>query len=178
MSCFGFKGGIGSASRMLTLEGAAYHLGVLVLANFGRAGDLRLPDGQRVRPSAAQEAERGSVIVVIATDVPLDHRQLRRVVRRAGAGLAWCGAFWGNGSGDIFLGFTTANRMPHEARTDLVTHRLLAEARIDLVFEATAEATQEAVYDALAASDTVAGRDGHKREGLRYALARQGEKRA
>ena len=172
MSAFGFKGGIGSASRLLRLDGSDYHLGVLLLANFGRAGDLRLPDGQRVGIGEAANAERGSVIVVIATDLPLDHRQMRRVIRRAGAGLAWCGSFWGNGSGDVFLGFTTANRMPHEAKTALVAHRVLAEARIDLPFEAAAEATQEAVYDALAASDTTLGRGGHEREGLRHALAR------
>jgi D-aminopeptidase len=93
MSCFGLKGGIGTASRRLRLDGAEWHLGALVLANFGRAGDLRLPDGRRVRPAGgragrADAAERGSCIVVLATDVPLEHRQLRRVARRAGAGLA------------------------------------------------------------------------------------------
>jgi hypothetical protein len=73
------------------------------------------------------------VIVVFATDVPLEHRQLLRVIRRAGGGLARCGSFWGNGSGDVFVGFTTANRVPYEAATDLLTHRRLAEERIDIV---------------------------------------------
>ena len=171
MSCFGLKGGIGSASRRLRLDGEAYHVGVLVLANFGRAGDLRLPDGRRVDPAAPPMHEAGSCIIVLGTDIPLDHRQLGRVARRAGVGLAWCGSFWGNGSGDIALGFTTANRMPHTADTDLLDHRVLAEGRIDRLFQAAAEATQEAVLDALAGAETTVGRHGHRRVGLAELLA-------
>jgi D-aminopeptidase len=166
MSCFGLKGGIGSASRRLRLDAASYHLGVLVLANFGRAGDLRLPDGRRIDPSSPAVPEAGSCIIVIATDIPLDHRQLARIARRAGVGLAWCGSFWGNGSGDIGLAFTTANRMPHVADQDLLDHRVLAEGRIDRLFQAAAEATQEAVLDALAGAETTEGRQGHRRVGL------------
>ena len=170
MSCFGFKGGIGSSSRRLTLDGADHHLGVLVLANFGRAGDLRLPDGSRIAPPANPEPDRGSVIVVMATDVPLEHRQIKRVIRRAGAGLARCGAFWGNGSGDVFFGFTTANRTPATPKSDLLSHGVLTEDRIDVLFEAMAEATNEAVLDALAAAETTIGRTGHRRPGLREAV--------
>jgi D-aminopeptidase len=166
MSCFGLKGGIGSASRRLRLDGETFHLGVLVLANFGRAGDLRLPDGRRIEPPAAPVAETGSCIVILATDVPLDHRQLARVARRAGVGLAWCGAFWGHGSGDIALAFTTANRVPHAPTGDLLTQRVLTEGRIDRLFRAAAEATQEAVLDALAAAPSMVGRDGNRRVGL------------
>ena len=166
MSCFGFKGGIGSASRQLTLDGAEFHLGTLVLANFGRAGDLTLPDGRVVRPAAASAPERGSVIVVVATDVPLEHRQLQRVIRRAGAGLARVGSFYGHGSGDVFLGFTTANRTPHDATADILPLRAIAEGKIDHLFEAVAEATQEAVLDALAAAPDTVGRAGHFRPGL------------
>jgi len=170
MSCFGFKGGIGTASRVLRLDGIDHHLGVLVLANFGRAGDLQLPNGRRVDPTSAPTPESGSVIVVIATDLPLDHRQLRRVIVRAGAGLAWCGSFWGHQSGDVFLGFTTANRVPHDPPKQILPQRMLAEDCLDLPFQAAAEATQEAVYDALAAADTTTGRAGHTRPGLRHAL--------
>jgi len=170
MSCFGFKGGIGSASRVLRLDGADYKLGVLVLANFGRAGFLQLPDGRRIDPASTPAPEQGSVIVVIATDLPLDHRQLRRVIVRAGAGLAFCGSSWGHQSGDVFVGFTTANRVPHEPPGAILPQRMLAEARIDLPFQATAEATQEAVYDALVAADTTTGRAGHSRPGLRHML--------
>ncbi|MCC6719439.1 MAG: P1 family peptidase [Acetobacteraceae bacterium] len=166
MSGFGCKGGIGSASRQVTLDGTVFHLGTLVLANFGRAGDLTLPDGRRVGPADAPAAERGSVIVVVATDVPLEYRQLRRVIRRAGAGLARVGSFYGHGSGDLFLGFSTANCTPHDAKSDIQPLRAIAEARIDLLFEAVAEATQEAVLDALAASPSTTGRAGHFRPGL------------
>ena len=166
MSCFGLKGGVGSASRRLRLDGTAWHVGVLVLANFGRAGDLRLPDGRRIDPEAAPMAEAGSCIIVIGTDVPLEHRQLMRVAKRAGVGLAWCGSFWGNGSGDIALAFTTANRVPGAADDAFVDHRVLVEARIDRLFQAAAEATQEAVLDALAAAETTEGRHGHRRVGL------------
>ena len=171
MSCFGLKGGIGSSSRSMRLDGEAYHLGVLVLANFGRPGDLRLPDGRRVDPAVA-ETEAGSCIVVIATDIPLDCRQLGRVARRAGAGLALCGSFWGSRSGDIALAFTTANRVPHDADVDFLEHRMLAEGRIDRLFQAAAEATQEAVLDALAAAETTVGRHGHRRLGLAEVLPR------
>ncbi|HYG85764.1 MAG TPA: P1 family peptidase [Azospirillum sp.] len=168
MSAFGFKGGIGTASRRLTLDGGGFHLGVLVLANFGRAGDLRLPDGRRVAPPAgpAGGTEKGSVIVIAATDVPLDHRQLRRVARRAGVGLARVGSFWGNGSGDIALAFTTGNRVNHDEAADIVSFRVLNEGRIDRLFEAMADATQEAVLDALVAAEPLTGRDGHHRPSL------------
>jgi D-aminopeptidase len=166
MSCFGLKGGIGTASRRLRLDQRIYHLGVLVLANFGRAGDLRLPDGRRIDPGSGPVAEAGSCIVVLGTDVPLDHRQLGRVGRRAGVGLAWCGSFWGNGSGDIALAFTTANRVPHAAERDIFAQSVLAESRIDRLFQAASEATQEAVLDALATAETMQGRQGHRRLGL------------
>jgi D-aminopeptidase len=172
MSCFGLKGGIGSASRRLRLDAATWHVGVLVLANFGRAGDLRLPDGRRIDPESSPVAEAGSCIIVIATDVPLEHRQLARVAKRAGVGLAWCGSFWGNGSGDIALAFTTGNRVPGAADDAFVDHRVLAEARIDRLFQAAAEATQEAVLDALAAAETTEGRHGHRRVGLAEVLGR------
>jgi D-aminopeptidase len=175
MSAFGFKAGIGTASRGLTLDGVRYHLGALVLANFGRAGDLRLPDGGRVGPRpdvpgagapGPGAPEAGSCIVVLATDVPLEHRQLRRVARRAGAGLAWCGSFWGHGSGDVFLAFSTAYRLPHAPAQDLLPIRVLAESRIDRLFLAAAEATQAAVLGALRAAGPMVGRDGHSRPSL------------
>ena len=83
---------------------------------------------------------------MIGTDIPLEHRQLARVAKRAGVGLALCGSFWGNGSGDIALAFTTANRVPAEADEPFVDQRVLAEGRIDRLFQAAAEATQEAVW--------------------------------
>jgi D-aminopeptidase len=174
MSTFGFKGGIGTSSRRLALDGRSYHLGVLVLSNFGRAGDLRLPDGRVIAPTAAkaerQVPEKGSIIIIAATDVPLSDRQLKRVIRRSGVGLARLGSFWGHGSGDIALGFTTANVLSHNEKADLIGIRILNEDRIDLLFEAMADATQEAVLDALVAADSMTGRDGHHRPALSEAL--------
>jgi D-aminopeptidase len=172
MSCFGLKGGIGTASRRLRLDATDHHLGILVLANFGNAGDLVLPGGQRIPPTGPRGLEAGSCAVVMATDVPLEHRQLRRVAARAGVGLAWCGAFWGTGSGDIALAFTTANQVPYRPDGQLLSRRVLAEPAIDLLFRAAAEATEEAVFDALAAAETFAGRAGHRRVSLREILGR------
>lgn len=175
MSCFGLKGGIGTASRRLRLGDETFHLGALVLANHGRPGDLRLPDGRRVVPGlepgpGTEAPERGSVIVVLATDVPLEHRQLRRVAARAGAGIAWTGSFWGHGSGDIALAFSTADRRPHDPPSPVLPRRALAENRIDALFRAAAEATAEAVLDALSAAGPMTGFRGHHREALRDLL--------
>lgn len=168
MTAFGFKGGIGTASRLMPLGGRDYTLGALVLANFGRAGDLILPDGRRPMPPKRlpDAPERGSVIVVLVTDLPLETRQLKRVARRAGAGLARLGAFWGNGSGDIALAVSTARRIRHDEPDDLVPALVLNENRIDIAFRAAAAATAEAVVNAMLAAPTMIGRDGHGRFGL------------
>lgn len=167
ISAFGFKGGIGSASRQFQLDGRTFTLGALVQANFGRAGDLVLPDGRMPNPKdAKQTEERGSVIIVLATNVPLESRQLKRVARRAGAGLARLGAFYGNGSGDIALAFSTAQRIPHSSDGDVVMRECLHEDRIDILFRAAAETTQEAVLNAMIASPSMRGRKGHKRPSL------------
>lgn len=165
MSAFGLKGGIGSASRVVTLDGKGFGLGVLVLANFGRRRDLRL-DGRPVGAAALQtDHDTGSVIVVLATDIPLDARQLARVCRRAMVGLARAGSFLGHGSGDIVVGFTTAHRIRHDEKRDVVPLAVLNESRIDLPFRATAEAVEEAVLNAMVAAPATEGRGG-RRESL------------
>jgi D-aminopeptidase len=160
MTAFGFKAGIGSASRVMEIDEERYTLGALVLANFGAAGDLVLPDGRRPDPRSPAVPERGSVIVVLATDLPLGDRQLQRVVRRAGAGLARLGAFWGHGSGDIALAFTTADPVAHDPETAFAPQRRLADRFIDLPFRAAAEATQEAVLNSLCQAVATPGRGG------------------
>ncbi|WP_347140274.1 P1 family peptidase [Paracoccus sp. SSK6] len=175
MTCFGFKGGIGSASRRFGIAGQDFHLGVLVLTNFGRAGDLTLPDGRRLSPPVAEPAsqgtEKGSVIVVLATDVPLEHRQLARVARRSGAGLARLGSFWGHGSGDIAIAFSTADTIDHDEGPEIVARRVLSESRIDLLFQAAAEATQEAVLNSMLSAGRFTGRGGALRMSLADCLA-------
>lgn len=178
MTCFGFKGGIGSASRRIELDASGYHLGALVLTNFGKAGDLVLPDGRRPSPKDAEPfakaEEKGSVIIVLATDVPLEHRQLNRIAKRAGAGLARLGSFWGHGSGDIAIAFTTANTIDHDSGADLQEQRVLNENRIDRLFRAAAEATQEAVLNSMLSADRFVGRNGATRMSLADVLRREG----
>ncbi|WP_290689094.1 MULTISPECIES: P1 family peptidase [unclassified Haematobacter] len=175
MTAFGFKGGTGTSSRVMEVGGERFTLGALVQANFGNAGDLVLPDGRRPRPEGMIPAtpERGSVIILLATDLPLESRQLTRIARRAGAGLARLGSFWGNGSGDIALAFTTADPVPHDGSAFL-SPRVLAEEQIDLAFRAAAEATEEAVLNALTAAEPLVGRDGAWLPSLGQWLADQG----
>ena len=160
MTAFGFKAGIGTASRRMRIGGQDFTLGALVLANFGAAGDLLLPDGRRPDPRRPAAAESGSVIVVLATDLPLADRQLQRVARRGGAGLARLGAYWGHGSGDICLCFTTADPVAHEPEAAFAPQARLSDAHIDTAFRAAAESTQEAVLNALCTAPATAGRDG------------------
>ncbi|MBU2654527.1 P1 family peptidase [Acidomonas methanolica] len=159
MTAFGFKAGIGTASRVLTLGARTFTLGALVLANFGVPGDLVLPCGRRPSVRRDREGEKGSVIVILGTDLPLDDRQLARTARRAAAGLARLGSFWGHGSGDIALCFTTADRVSHDPDPPFVTVTRIAEPLIDLPFRAAAEATEEAVLNALCAAPAMQGRD-------------------
>lgn len=160
MTAFGFKAGTGTASRLMRIGDKDFTLGALVLANFGPAGQLVLPDGRRPVPSAAAETEKGSVIVVMATDLPLGDRQLQRVARRGGAGLARLGAFWGNGSGDISVCFTTADPVEHQPTSSFAAVRRVDDGKIDLAFRAAAEATQEAVLNAMCEAHATPGRDG------------------
>lgn len=160
MTAFGFKAGIGTSSRLMRIGGSDFTLGALVLANFGPAGQLVLPDGRRPVPGTDAEVEKGSVIVVLATDLPLGDRQLQRVARRAGAGLARLGAFWGNGSGDLAICFTTADPIEHEPKSAFSPSRRLDDRHIDLAFRAAAETTQEAVLNAMCEAHATRGRDG------------------
>jgi D-aminopeptidase len=180
MAAFGFKGGIGTSSRVLPDDLGGWTVGVLVLANFGTRQQLvidgvpvgRLLDVQKQQLSPP---ERGSIMIVLATDAPLLDRGLRRLARRVGFGLARTGSIGGHGSGDIVIAFSTAERVriPHDPPTFTLPIELLAEnashggARvIDALFTATIEATEEAILNALFRATTVTGRDGHRRESL------------
>ena len=173
MVLYGFKGGIGTASRRLPAEQGGYTVGVLVLGNFGRRDQLTIagvPVGSRLRDwqPAPDVPESGSIMVVVATDAPMLDRPLRRLARRAPLGLARTGSIAGHGSGDFVIAFSTAQRIPHEPRSNLLELRQVVETGrlIDGLFQATVEATEEAVVSALFASPTVEGRDGNVRYGL------------
>lgn len=184
MSCFSFKGGIGSASRVAPIQpGLRYTVGALVLANFGRLPNLTVagrPFGRRLADqldrglaqageNAAIAPEKGSIILVVATDAPLDARQLRRLSLRAGAGLARTGSVFGHGSGDIALAFSTAYTVPQRAEQPMPAIAMLHETRIDPLFEAAAEACEQAIIAALWRAQGVQGRDGHYRAAIRDA---------
>jgi D-aminopeptidase len=171
MVCHGFKGGIGTASRRIELPDAAFVVGALVLANFGRREELRIdgvPVGQALTDGGPGAPDRGSVIVLVGTDAPLDGRQLGRVARRGGLGLARTGSTAGHGSGDFILAFSCAEPVPHRPAASVMTRQALAEngPAIDRVFAATVEAVEEAVLNALFRAETVVGRDGHRIEAL------------
>ncbi len=172
MSCYGYKGGIGTASRLLPPPLGGWTLGALVLANFGRPGDLVIagvPVGARLLGQAPAPPPQppGSIMMILATDAPVDARQLGRIARRAVAGLARTGSHLGHGSGDFVIAFTTANPVPH-AGPALRTVRVLADdsAALDALFRAAAESVEEAILNALCAAATVVGRAGHRREAL------------
>lgn len=182
MSSFGLKGGIGTASRCVRIGRAAtsYTVGALVLSNFGRLPELIVAGdalGRRLAAQAAEAAcadeqnapEKGSIIMILATDAPLDARQLKRLASRAGAGLARTGSVYGHGSGDIALAFSTAQQI--DADAEQITLSLLADAVLDPLFHAAADSVEQAILHALFAAETVRGRDGHVRRSLREALA-------
>jgi D-aminopeptidase len=171
MSCFELKGGIGTASRVA----GAWTVGALVLANFGKLPQLRVAGdalGQRLaaRRTTDGGAEKGSIILLLATDAPLDARQLRRLALRAGAGLARTGSVFGHGSGDIALAFSTAYTVPLEAARPMPAPAMLHETRLDALFEAAADSTEQAILRALWRAQPFTGRDGHRREALRDLL--------
>jgi D-aminopeptidase len=176
MSSFGLKGGIGSASRKAAVGAAGdeYMVGALVLSNFGKLPDLILDGRPLGRELAAGEGpdavpEKGSIIMLLATDAPLDARQLKRLATRAGAGLARTGSAYGHGSGDIALAFSTAQQI--ESDSDCVHAALLADHLLDPLFHAAADSVEQAIVNALFAAQTVRGRDGHVRTCLRERLA-------
>lgn len=171
MVSFEFKGGIGTASRVLASQDGGYTTGVLVNTNTGRRAELTVdgaPVGANISDLQPREpkAGDGSVIIVIATDAPLLHDQLERLAKRAALGLARTGATARTGSGDLIIAFSTANVVPHypEARTMTVT--VLDQYHINTLFDATEDATEEAVINALLAGQTTVGRDGNTVYGL------------
>ena len=176
MSCFQLKGGIGSASRRVSAQDGVHTVGTVVLANYGRPSHLVLA-GQAVGEQlvarlaaegsrTSREPEKGSIIIVVATDAPLDARQLRRLALRAGAGLARTGSVFGHGSGDIVLAFSTAYTVPDLAERPMPAVAMVHESLLDGLFEAAADSTEQAIVHALWHATAVTGRDGNHRATL------------
>ena len=156
--CHSLKGGIGTSSRVIELDGKPYTLGALVQTNYGMLHDLTIDGrkiGQEIEEGIEQEKiDKGSCIVVIGTDLPVSDRQLKRILRRATVGLNRVGSYLGHGSGEVVVGFTTANRVRHDETHDIVSQNILNESRMDVPFRACAEAVEEAILNSLAAADT------------------------
>jgi D-aminopeptidase len=173
-SCFGWKGGVGTASRVVPAEAGGFTVGALVQSNFGRPRALTVlgvPIGRYLQsPDGAPQPiqEKGSIMIVLATDAPLGERQLRRACVRAAAGLARTGSHHMHGSGDFVIAFSTAYRIEHEPAT-LTTHRtvLADEGRaMAELFPAVVECVEEAVLDSLCCAETMVGRVGNTRRAL------------
>ncbi|RZL89697.1 MAG: S58 family peptidase [Variovorax sp.] len=170
MSCFSLKGGIGTASR----RADTHTVGTLVLANFGLLPNLLVagqPVGRRLATEQRAEAEKGSIIMLVATDAPLDARQLRRLALRAGAGLARTGSVFGHGSGDIAFAFSTAYTLPQQREAPMPAVALLHDGLLDGLFQAAADSTEQAILHALWQAEPVTGRAGHVRPALSALLS-------
>ncbi|SUP43364.1 P1 family peptidase [Veillonella criceti] len=212
--CFGFKGGIGSASRIITVRGVenkigtssseceqSYTIGVLVQSNFGATKDFilngkplgrwwleqyqRIQAGQNLETSQADadlckygefaysESDQGSIIVIVATDLPVNDRQLKRIIKRAGVGIMRTGAYIGHGSGEVMIGFTTANRVPYDGPL-FNTQQIIRDSALNPAFLGVAEATYEAILNSLVAAEAATSKDGYKYESL-YEVLKQYE---
>jgi len=173
MMCHWFKGGIGTSSRQVTLPAGDYTVGALVQANYGTRRHLRvdgvsvgqLIDTDKVPSPRPTHKPDGSIIVIVATDAPLLPQQCKRLAQRATVGLARVGGTGYNGSGDIFLAFATGNHVPLDTATPVPIH-MLPNQQMDQLFDATAEAVEESILNALCAAETMTGFQGHTAHAL------------
>ncbi|MDA1141959.1 MAG: P1 family peptidase [Planctomycetota bacterium] len=172
-SCYGWKGGIGTSSRKLSVSDGGFTVGALVQSNFGFAIDLIIGGdhvGKRWLPprEIKPDEEKGSIMIVLATDAPISSMQLRRLCIRAGAGLARTGTNHGHWSGDFVIGFSTAHRIPHHSQCLTLPFQFLRDdARLlGELFHATVEAVEEAILNSMFMAETMTGRDGITRHGF------------
>ena len=168
MTTCDFKGGIGTASRRLPQQEGGYVVGVLVMSNFGRMNDLRidgLPVGEILAPDFAEATKReksyGSIIAVLATNAPLWPNQITRLCKRAALGIGRVGSYAEHRSGEIVVGFSTANLIPRETRKMIYRMKVLLDRCIDPLYRGVMEATEEAILNALCAADSMEGHSGH-----------------
>lgn len=173
MLCYSLKGGIGSASRLMDFEFGTYTIGVLVLTNFGILKDFMIqgkPVGQQLKQKLDEvykEEDKGSIMTIVATDLPVSERQLQRILKRTVTGLSRTGSIITTGSGEVVFGFSTATKIPHEMKTQLISVPQIPEEVIDIAFRAVGEATEEAVLNSMITAHEVIGRDGNSRPALK-----------
>jgi D-aminopeptidase len=161
MICHEFKCGTGTSSRVVEIAGERYTVGVLVQANYGVRSELRIagvPVGKFMPVAANESPDQGSIIIVVATDAPLLPQQLKRLARRASLGLARNGSYSGDGSGDLFLAFSTANAAANQLESFDV--RALANGQLNPLFLATVQSVEESIVNALVAAETMTGLNG------------------
>ena len=170
MICYSLKGGIGSASRVFEINGENYTVGALLLTNFGTLRDLIIGSKkvgeQLYQIKKAENEDKGSCIMIIATDAPLSSRQLKRLCKRAQSGLARTGTISGNGSGEISVAFTTKNRIPHYPNGKNINIEYLHDDNMNIVFRGVIECVEESVISSLLHAETVIGRNNYKKECL------------
>jgi L-aminopeptidase/D-esterase-like protein len=175
MICNEFKGGIGTSSRLLDAKFGGYTVGVLVQCNYGRRSQLRIagvPVGREITDHMVRDEDIGSIIVVVATDAPLIPTQLKRVARRVSLGLARDGSFASDGSGDIFIAFSTANPGIKAAK-GLHQLTMLPNQQLNPIFLATVQATEEAIINAMVAAKTMKGINDYEVIGLPHDRLRE-----
>lgn len=190
MTCMGVKGGIGSSSRVISLDGKNYTVGAIVLSNFGAPGDLRIGEdwiGRRIQKVFQRDkvrhmeeknsmegmdetGDQGSIIIVLATDIPLSERQLKRIAKRSVVSLGRVGSYLGNGSGDISIAFTTAARYPHYSDNAVMEYRMLHDEKLDSVFRGVAESVEESIISSLYFAEPASGYNGRSYHGLKEFL--------
>ena len=177
MICCDFKAGIGTSSRVIEMGGKSYTLGVLVVANFGIMEDLRMdgyPVGRLLMPTQGKYARRvnnyGSIIAVVGTDLPLSAQQMNRVCRRAALGIGRVGSYGAHGSGEIIIGFSTANEVPHRT-TDLQGNvRMMRDSALDPVYKSVIETTEESILNSLTSAVDMEGAGGNKVPAMKLPL--------
>ena len=162
MVCHGFKGGIGSSSRIIEVDGNIYHLGIICNSNFGSANgkDLIFKGrrlGDKIKEYDEQYEDKGSIVCVLATDLPLNERQLKRLLKRVEIGIGRTGSYAGNGSGDVFVGFSTANKRKHYSDNAIDDIKYFNDDHINKIFQNTVDMTEEAVINSMLYSHHVDG---------------------
>ena len=167
MTCYGFKGGIGSASRIVSIGTDNYSVGVLVNSNHGQTHQLVIdgnPVGRMLSAEHSNKNKEGSIVIILATDAPMNQRQLERLAKRACLGLGRTGSSAANGSGDFVIAFSTTRMIPRNVSTPIISLPEIHSDYINAFFEASIEATEEAILNSLFKATTTSGRDGNKSE--------------
>lgn len=177
MCCYDLKGGIGSASRQIEIDGQTFTMGALVMSNYGYVSDLDIYDhqvGHKISqlPEYHKRDEDGSIITIIATDIPFNSRQLKRIAKRSSVGITRTGSFIGNDSGEITLAFSTANKIEHSPKQQLSMQKAISDDQMDRYFRMTVAVVEEAILSSLVHAKTTIDRKGQQRLSLADALAK------